>query len=181
EAALKEFARLAREDKSAVVRLYLASALQRLPPEKRWDIVESLASHSEDSGDHNLPLMVWYAAEPLAALDSRRALALAEKARLPNILNFMVRRVAAVNTPDAFAAVTEALDQTADDTRRVEILKGLAAALKGQRSAPMPKGWPGMETKLKGSSNAEVRAQLEAVSLTFGSASAVADLKKTLM
>src|SRR6266567_3506686 len=50
---LKEFTRLAREDKSPVVRLHLASALQRLPVDDRWPILENLYSHSEDAGDPN--------------------------------------------------------------------------------------------------------------------------------
>ncbi len=66
---LAKFAEQARRDPSPVVRLYLASALQRLPVEQRWEIVEGLVSHSEDAADPNLPLMDWYAAEPLAAAD----------------------------------------------------------------------------------------------------------------
>ena len=45
----------------------LASAMQRVPAEKRWDVVAGLLSRSEDASDHNLPLMVWYAAEPTSA------------------------------------------------------------------------------------------------------------------
>src|SRR5258706_6718128 len=40
---LKQLDRLAREDKSPVVRLYLASALQRISVEKRWDILKALS------------------------------------------------------------------------------------------------------------------------------------------
>ncbi len=56
-----------------MVRLYLASAMQRLPLEQRWDTLAALVSHGEDASDHNLPLMYWYAAEPLAAVDAARA------------------------------------------------------------------------------------------------------------
>ena len=49
--------------------------LQRLPLDDRWAILERLARHAEDAGDHNLPLMYWYAAEPLAEADPQRALA----------------------------------------------------------------------------------------------------------
>src|SRR5262249_34881029 len=66
EKTLATLTKLAREDKSPVVRLYLASGAGRLPLAQRWGIVEGLANHGEDSGDHNLPLMVWYALEPLA-------------------------------------------------------------------------------------------------------------------
>ena len=70
---LSRFAELAQSDPSPVVRLYLASAVQRLPLEKRWEIVAGLVGHAEDAADHNLPLMYWYAAEPLAAVDASRA------------------------------------------------------------------------------------------------------------
>src|SRR5262249_34178932 len=45
---LDRFAEMARNDPSAVVRLYLASAAQRLPAERRWDIVAGLVGHAED-------------------------------------------------------------------------------------------------------------------------------------
>ena len=178
---LKSFALLARSDKSPVVRLYLASALQRLPIKNRWEILEALYAHSEDAGDPNLPLMVWYAAEPLPTRDFKRALVLAERARLPNILNFTVRRTAALNQPEAFAAIAATLQRATDDARRLDILNGLSFALKGRRSAPMPKGWEAAEAKLSQSQSAEVRAQAQALSLTFGSAKALAGLEQTLM
>jgi len=177
---VKEFAQLAKADKSPVVRLYVASACQRLPVESRWDIVQNLFTHSEDANDHNLPLMVWYAAEPLAAQGMQRALTMAEAAKLPNILNFTVRRTAALNTPEAFAAVTSLLGKVSNDPQRLDILNGLSFALKGQRKATMPQGWAAIETKLGASANPDVRAQVQALSLTFGSATAVAALKKTL-
>src|SRR5262249_36439021 len=159
-----------------VVRLYLASALQRLPVEQRWDIVQNLYAHSEDAADHNLPLMYWYAAEPLPTKDFKRALAMAEKTGLPNMLNFTVRRTAALNTPEAIAAITSTLEHAAGDGKQLDILHGLSFALKGRRSAPMPDGWDKVEAQLTASTNAEVRAQALALSLTFGSANAVASL-----
>ena len=80
---LARFAELARTDPSPVVRLYLASALQRLPLQDRWDIVEGLVGHGEDAADHNLPLMYWYGAEPLAGVDASRAARLAAGSKIP--------------------------------------------------------------------------------------------------
>jgi len=180
-ANLKELVRLAREDKSPVVRLYLASGMQRLPIEDRWEVVEALSQRGEDANDHNLPLMVWYAAEPLPTKDVERALKLAEAAKLPNILNFTVRRTAALNTPQAFAAITTSLLRVNDDARRLAILNGLSAALKGQRQVKMPDGWSTVETKLTAGNNAEIRALVQSLSLTFGSANALAQLRQTLM
>ncbi len=176
-----ELARLAREDKSPVVRLYLASAMQRLPIEDRWEVVEALSQRAEDATDHNLPLMVWYAAEPLPTKDVERALKLAEAAKLPNILNFMTRRTAALNTPESFAAITKSLLRVTDDKRRLDILNGLSAALKGQRRATMPGNWPAVETAFATSTNPEIRALMQSLSLTFGSSTALTSIRKTLL
>jgi len=179
-AILKEFALLARLDNSPVVRLYLASAMQRLPVEDRWEVVEALSQHAEDADDHNLPLMVWYAAEPLPTKDIKRALALAEKSSLPNLLNFTVRRTAALDTPEAFAAITTTLGRMPDDARRLQILNGLSAALQGRRSVALPDGWAAVEESLGASANPEIRARVLALSLTFGSTTALASLQETL-
>ena len=178
---LEALRRLAREDKSPVVRLYLASALQRIPAEQRWEILEGLYSHSEDANDHNLPLMVWYAAEPLVALDAKRALQMAENAKLPNILNFTVRRTAALGTPEAMSAIIDKLKTARDEHATFAILAGLSTALKGQRSAPMPAGWEEIETKLARHPNGEVRALVQSLGLTFGSPGAQESLKQTVL
>src|SRR5206468_536091 len=45
---------------------------------------------------------------------------------------------------------------------------------------PMPKGWGTVETKLSQSPNADVRTLTQSLSLTFGSAQALAALRKIL-
>jgi len=179
-AVMNEFARLAREDKSPVVRLYLASAMQRMPVEDRWDVLSALTAHSEDAFDHNLPLMAWYAAEPLPAKDVERALKLAESSKLPNILNFMVRRAAALNTAEALAAIASSLTRVEDAPRQTEILNGLNIALKGQRRVVAPLGWDAAAAKLAASRDAEVRVKAQSLSLTFGNTNALATLYQVL-
>jgi hypothetical protein len=94
-AALGEFARLAKNDPSPVVRLYLASAMQRTPIAQRGDVVEALLAHTEDVGDHNLPLMYWYAAEPIVGSDMSKAVGLLGKTKIPVIREFITRRMTA--------------------------------------------------------------------------------------
>jgi putative membrane-bound dehydrogenase-like protein len=89
-----ELRRLAREDESPVVRLYLASALQRIPIEQRWPSLEYLIAHAEDASDHNLPLMYWYAAEPCVASDPAKAVALLKQSKIPVVREFIARRLA---------------------------------------------------------------------------------------
>jgi putative membrane-bound dehydrogenase-like protein len=98
---LKRFIELAKTDNSSLVRLYLTSGMLRLDPNQRWDVLDALVQKAEDKDDHNLPLMVWYAAEPLAAIDMKRALQMAEKSRLPKILPYTIQRVAAIGTEES--------------------------------------------------------------------------------
>ena len=94
-AALAEFARLAKEDPSPVVRLYLASACQRLTVPERLPIVEALLAHAEDAADHNLPLMYWYATEPIVAADPAKGALLLAKAKIPLLREYITRRLTA--------------------------------------------------------------------------------------
>jgi putative membrane-bound dehydrogenase-like protein len=106
-AALKAFRDLAHKDNSALVRLYLASALQRIEPAQRWEILEGLVQRPEDKEDHNLPLMLWYAAEPLVKLDAKRAMDMAIKAQSPHILPFTIRRVGAIGSSESYKILKE--------------------------------------------------------------------------
>jgi putative membrane-bound dehydrogenase-like protein len=113
DAALQHFAELAVSDKSQLVRLYLTSALERIDPAKRWKIIEGLVQHTEDKDDHNLPLMYWYALEPMVKTDMNRALEVAMKAKGPKILQYTTQRIAAVNTPESKKILQE-LNQKLD-------------------------------------------------------------------
>ena len=91
--ALDKFNDLAKSDKSPVVRLYLAAALQRLPFEQRWSILEALAAHEEDVEDHNIPRMLWLALEPMVPENQEKALTLALSSKMPKLQEFVPRRI----------------------------------------------------------------------------------------
>jgi putative membrane-bound dehydrogenase-like protein len=86
---------LAKSDPAASVRLYLAAAAQRIPVDRRADLVEALASREEDATDHNLPLMIWYATEPLVVANQARAVAMTPRIRIPRVREYIIRRIAA--------------------------------------------------------------------------------------
>ncbi|HLY74381.1 MAG TPA: LamG-like jellyroll fold domain-containing protein, partial [Planctomycetota bacterium] len=94
-AVLKQLLFLAKEDPSSAVRLYVAAAAQRIAPADRWALVEALAAHAEDANDHNLPLLVWYATEPLVMTDTARAAKLMASSKLPRLREFITRRMVA--------------------------------------------------------------------------------------
>ena len=89
-----QLVKMAGNDKSKFVRLYLASALQRIPLEQRWDLAEALIVHEDDKDDHNLPLLYWYGVEPLVPADRVRATKLAAKTKIPKLRQFIARRAA---------------------------------------------------------------------------------------
>ena len=106
--AVETFARMAREDRSPVVRLYLASALQRLDPPVRWSVAGELLTHAEDAADENLPKIIWFGVEPLVAANPAIALDRAGNGRIPLVAQFVARR--AVDA-DALEPVVAAMGQ----------------------------------------------------------------------
>ena len=93
EAAARAFAARAPGERSGLVLLYLASALQKLPLADRWAIAEALAARAEFADDPALPLMIWYGIEPAVPENSARAVALAGSSRMPLLSRFLARRL----------------------------------------------------------------------------------------
>lgn len=75
--------------------------------------------------------------------------------------------------------LTELIATTPDDSVRIDILKGIRAAVQDQRQVPMPAGWAVLESTLAASGNAEIRVLGESLGLTFGSERAMASLRRT--
>ena len=103
----------AREDNSGLVRLGLASALQRLPLEKRWELAEALASRAEDAKDPNLPLMIWYGVEPAVPKQPHRAIQLMTTSKIPLVRQFIARRLAAEEKSTGISAADKNGSQAA--------------------------------------------------------------------
>lgn len=82
---------------------------------------------------------------------------------------------------EALAALVGVLKEVDDPAFHLDILKGISAALKGQRNIKMPKGWIEIAPKLAKSPNVEVRQLAQSLSLTFGSKTAMAALRKVLV
>src|SRR3989442_12307271 len=82
---------------------------------------------------------------------------------------------------DALPALVQVLGQTDDPQFQFDVLKGMSEGLKGRRGVKMPAGWEPLSAKLSKSPNAQVRELAQSLSLTFGSASALASLRQVLM
>lgn len=177
---LTDLAELARADSSPIVHLYLASALQRIAPEKRWDILEGLLNHGDEVSDHNLPFMYWYAAELLADVDHRRAFNLALGGKIPLVLNFMVRRIVWLGGDDKVKLLVSALAQTDDLAGQRILLTGLTTALHGRRQVKMPEAWPEAYEKLSQSRHDDIKMPAAALAVIFGDQQVMDELRKTI-
>ena len=80
---------------------------------------------------------------------------------------------------DSLPKLTQILAESSDAQLQLDVLRGLTFSVQGRRSAPMPDGWDAVEKKLAASLNAEVRTLAQALSLKFGSPTALAALRQT--
>ncbi|MEX2167684.1 MAG: PVC-type heme-binding CxxCH protein [Pirellulales bacterium] len=175
---LAKMADLAKTEPSSVVRLYLASALQRLPIDQRAPIIAGLVSHAEDASDHNLPLMIWYGAEPLVAADPASAIEIAQQSQIPQIKLFIIRRAATQSA--ALPHVIGQLDATNDADGQKLILKELLAGLKGHAGTSPPPAWNDAYRKLEASADKEVRELADDLAVTLGDHRIFVKLRATL-
>ncbi|MCE2790941.1 MAG: FG-GAP-like repeat-containing protein [Blastopirellula sp.] len=148
-----------------IVRLYLASALQRIPPSQRWGVIEALAARGEDAQDRNLPMLLWYGLEPLVTLDPARAMRLVQSSQLPQLKQFIVRRAAA----DAVALNT-VLDQLAGWPAELQqmALEQINQALEGRVNVAQPESWKTAYEVLSQSSESPIRDQALRLAVAFG-------------
>ncbi len=179
---LDHLAEFASNDPSPVVRRDIASIVIRLPAEQRWGIVAALVSHVEDAVDHNLPLLYWYAMEPLAGLDLDRALALAmsAKQKIPLLRDLMLRRIGAAGDAAAIERLVKGLGRAEDTAQQQTFLDALRLALVGQRTAEQPSQWEAIYARLSHSQDEQVQLSCAGLGVTFGDPVATARLEREL-
>lgn len=180
-AAVGRFVELAQREDSALVRLYLASALQKMPPEQRWPLAESLASRLEDAEDRQLPLMIWYGLEPSVAIDPTRAMALSQKPVMPLIRRHIARRIASDIDGNA-DAVNELIKAAAANTNaelQREVLQGVSDALRGRRQVAGPAAWSGAAKAYAASADPKVQELADQLGVLFGDEQAFVKLRAT--
>jgi putative membrane-bound dehydrogenase-like protein len=178
-ATLAELVRLAKADDSVLVRLALASTLQRLPVLQRIGLAAELLARKEDANDHNLPLLTWYGLIPVADADPAALASLAAKSELPLTRKFIARRLAEDIEKNP-SPVNELLQLTAakPETFQADILNGMADGLTGWRKARKPAAWDALASKLGTSSNLALRERVRDLSVLFGDGRALDEVKK---
>lgn len=170
--------RLAQTDASPVVRLYLASAAQRLPDALAWPVLEALAGHGADLGDRNIPKLVWHGLAPRVAGDVDRAVRLASTTLWPPLADWIHWYLGTLDGEPLDRAVREVSKTDGDTLRRR--MAGLWLALEPRANVPMPGAWRELAPRLLGHDDVRVRQTAERVAASFGDTSMMPRLRGVL-
>ncbi len=173
------FKGLARDDPSGLVRLVLASTLQRLPVNQRLDLARELVQRSEDAADHNLPSLIWTGLIPVAAADPVGVARLAADCRMPLVVRSISRRLG--EEIDRQPAPVNLLLETATQKHKefqAQVLAGLADALAGRHKARQPEAWPAFRAQIARSDRVQSLNHARNLDVLFGDGRALDDVKR---
>ena len=148
-ATVNEFTRLAKSDPSGLVRLALATVLQRLPVSHRTGLAAPLLSHSEDAADHNLPLLIWYGLIPVGDTDPAALAKLGAGSQIPLVQKWIARRLGEdiEKNPSPLNALLLMAGEKSEAIQ-ANVLEGLSEALRGWNQAKPPEAWDALQKKL---------------------------------
>ena len=174
------FINIAKRGNSPLVRLSLASALQRLRLAERWDLANALAGRAEDETDQNLPLMIWYGIEPLIQDDLQRFAELATNAQLSRVRINVARRIAESDQMNqGLELLTQQLTQTTKNSSVCEnVLSGVLEGVRGKRRLPMPPSWRQAFNALTTLDSEQVQDQIVRLAVVFDDKEALARLRE---
>ncbi|MEM9018361.1 MAG: PVC-type heme-binding CxxCH protein, partial [Verrucomicrobiota bacterium] len=166
EGTMPRFVEMARTDDSLIVRRYLASKLQSIDPQHRWDIVCGLIAHNRSQWDPNIPFLTWYGIAPLVESDPDKALELVNATPWPMLKDFITRRAAVF--PEGRTAITYSLSKAKSPKEFVDQSNQLLTALASLPPVATPDGWK--DSKEKGKSfgkNPQVASVLSRLGTRF--------------
>ena len=180
----ESFCEMARTDQSGLVRLSLASMLQRLPNENRLQLASVLMSRGEDADDHNLPLLVWYGLIPVAESEPFWLATIANASKWPKTQRLIARRLAQdIETETSPKPVNEIVSYIASAKPEVQenLLLGLSDGLKGWRSAAQPKDWPQVVAAINANTKPKIKDTVQELSVLFGDGRALEDVRRIVL
>ncbi len=184
ESAIQALLQMAQSDSSGPVRLALASALQRIPVNRRLELARWLVQNGADANDHNLPLMVWYGIMPVAETDPRGLARFLVNCQFPMTRRLIARRLAEMidKTPLAIESVLAELSQIesmeARDRILPDVLQGMDEAFVGRHKLKAPANWTAIESLAALSSNLVITERVSHLNLLFGDGRALDEVKR---
>lgn len=172
---LPRLVNMAASESSALVRLTLASTLQRLPVAKRADLATALGARSDDAHDHNIPLMIWYGLMAIETDDLDQLVTVAKTCKIPTTLRLISRRLAEQieTNPEAINQLVKIAAETKDQTALATMVEGISEGWTGWRKVPKPRQWDRLASRQLTEQTAEEVQQLGAL---FGDGRSLSDV-----
>ena len=179
-----KFTDLASHSPSGLVRLYLASALNRFDLSTDFEIYRALTQHESDIADRTQQKLVWYRLEPHVLQHWQVALKLISETKFPLIRENIARRI--VSEIDSQPHATAGLIQLLKDERSdivLAVARGMQLALEGRTRVEKPTGWDdvfSVATTRHSDSDLEsaITKELKQVNVIFGDGRGIEELRK---
>lgn len=182
DASLNIFVGMAKSDASNLVRLALATLLQRLPVAQRPALAAALLSSNDITDDHNLPLMIWYGLIAVGKTDPESLVMVAANSRVPLVRRLIARRLAedieihSKPLNDLLATATASTSEYQND-----VLAGLAEALQGWSKAEKPSAWDSFQSTVAQSGTQAMRERLRALNVLFGDGRSLDEVRRVAL
>ncbi len=174
--------------KNPSVQLAFIAAVQQLDMEERSDWIWRFWHVTPDmANDPNIPLMMWYAVEPIVENDPKEALRVVGDIQIPLVRQFTARRLTGivrndVNGLDLLLADMIDNKQNADVKivdRRRDYLRGIVAALNDRRDMEKPAMWPVFYAMM--APKLELQADVRRLAVLFGDLDALKTVRAIVM
>ena len=175
----REFTDLARHDPSGLVRLVLASMLQRLPVHQRAGLAAALASRAEDATDQNIPAMIWTGLIPVAEVDPEALVSLAKACKIPTVVRLIARRLGE-EIEKRPGPLNDLLEIAASKPVEFQsqVLAGMGEALTGWRKAGKPMSWDRFAEGLSKASDPALLDRVRDLNVLFGDGRAIDEVRR---
>ena len=179
---------MAANDSSGLVRLYIASALNRFAFESDYEIFKSLLSHESDRSDRTQPHLIWHRLEPHVIPNWEQAIQLILDSKIPIVRESIARRIVA--EIDSRPEMTSKLAQLLNSGRPEivsDVVRGMKLALEGRTKIAKPAGWDKVYESVMTHETDEaqrtelvssIEADLKKINVIFGDGQGIAELRK---
>jgi putative membrane-bound dehydrogenase-like protein len=175
---------LAASDESGLVKLQLASTLQRLPIDRRAKLAAALVTDERFAADPYLPALTWYGLIPLGKHAPQSLVEIARNCRWPLTLQWISRSLASriESSPAAVNSLLE-LATKLDPALRQSVLSGMGEAFQGWRKAPQPAAWRAFAASFARPDNdaAETTKLIRELNVLFGDGRALGEIRKLVL
>ncbi len=169
DSAVASLAEAAKHESSGLVRLFLASAMQRIDHTKRWDLALPLSQCTADANDQVQPLMIWYGIEPAVMESPDDALSVAKSTVFPLLRRHIARRIGSEieEHPEASTQLLE-LARRSPAPHAADYLQGMSEAFRGQRKVQSQEDWQAILQAFAESPDAELSRLAREISVVMG-------------